>query len=80
MCSTTCLPNFVSLSNTDVLTAILAKRRVELAHEGHRLFDLRKYNLTGPVLGVSEAFRNLFPIPQREVLTSGGIIAQNDKY
>lgn len=74
------LTNFISLSSADILTAILAERRVEFAHEGHRLFDLRRYNLTGPVLGISEAFRNLWPIPQREVLTSGGIIAQNDKY
>jgi hypothetical protein len=74
------LTNFISLSSANILTAILAERRVEFAHEGHRLFDLRRYNLTGPVLGISEAFRNLWPIPQREVLTSGGIIAQNDKY
>ncbi len=68
-------------SDTDViLDAILAERRVELAHEGHRLFDLRRYNKTAAFLGISESFRNLWPIPQREVLTSGGIIAQNDKY
>lgn len=74
------LPNFVSTSSANILTAILAERRVELAHEGHRLFDLRRLNLTGPVLGISESFRNLWPIPQREVLTSGGVIIQNDKY
>ncbi len=74
------LTALVSLSSSTILTAILAERRVELAHEGHRLFDLRRYNLTGSVLGISESFRNLWPIPQREVLTSGGIIVQNDKY
>lgn len=74
------LTPLVSLSNAAVLTAILAERRVELAHEGHRLFDLRRYNLTGTTLGISEAFRNLWPIPQREVLTSGAIIAQNPNY
>ena len=76
----TCLSSFVSLSNDAVLTEILAEKRVELAHESHRLFDLRRYNFTSPLLGVSEPFKNLFPIPQKEVLTTGGIISQNDKY
>jgi hypothetical protein len=74
------LSPLVSTSVDVILDAILAERRVELAHEGHRLFDLRRYNKTGAFLGISEAFRNLWPIPQREVLTSGGIITQNDKY
>lgn len=74
------LASFVSLSSADILTAILAERRVEFAHEGHRLFDLRRYNLTSSTLGISEPFRNLWPIPQREVLTSGGIIEQNPNY
>lgn len=74
------LTAFVSLVSADILDAILAERRVELAHEGHRLFDLRRYNKTASFLGISEPYRNLFPIPQREVLTSGNIIVQNDKY
>lgn len=69
----------VSVSQTDILTAILAERRVELAHEGHRWFDLRRYNLTS-TLGIAQAYRALYPIPQREVLTSGNIISQNTGY
>ncbi|TKB97791.1 RagB/SusD family nutrient uptake outer membrane protein [Pedobacter cryophilus] len=74
------LTPLISLSSTVILDAILAERRVELAHEGHRLFDLRRYDKTGTALGISEPFRNLWPIPQREVLTSGNIIVQNDLY
>lgn len=73
------LTPFVSVSKDDILMAILKERRLELAHEGHRWFDLRRYNLIS-TLGVSQPFRALFPIPQREVLTSGGVIAQNDQY
>jgi len=73
------LANLVTISTTAILEDILKERRVELAHEGHRWFDLRRYNRTSD-LNISEPFRNLWPIPQREVLTSGGIIAQNDKY
>ena len=69
----------VSISQADILTAILAERRVELAHEGHRWFDLRRFNLTS-TLGIAQAYRALYPIPQREVLTTGGIIAQNAGY
>ena len=74
------ITSFLSLSTPAILDAVLAERRVELAHEGHRLFDLRRYNATGAVLGISEPFRNLFPIPQREVLTSGGVIVQTTGY
>ncbi len=73
------LPNFVSSSSAEILDAILRERRVELAHEGHRWFDLRRYNRTS-TLGISQPFRALWPIPQREVLTSGGIITQNTGY
>jgi hypothetical protein len=73
------LTPLVSVVKQDILDAILKERRVELAHEGHRWFDLRRYNLIS-TLGVTQAFRALWPIPQREVLTSGGIIKQNDQY
>jgi len=69
----------VSVSQADILTAILAERRVELAHEGHRWFDLRRYNLIS-TLGITQTYRALYPIPQREVLTSGNVIAQNTGY
>lgn len=68
-------PSFAA-GQADLLTAIRKERRLELAHEGHRFFDLRRYNTTGNV----QTFRNLFPLPQSEVINSGGVIAQNPGY
>ncbi len=73
------LPALVLVSQTDILEAILRERRVELAHEGHRWFDLRRFGRVA-TLGISQPFRALWPIPQREVLTSGSIITQNVGY
>lgn len=62
---------------TDVLlTDIRLQRRLELAHEGHRFFDMRRYNETG----LTQTFRNLFPIPQTEIINSKGIVTQNPSY
>ena len=69
----------IAATQADLLLAIEKERRIELAHEGHRWFDLRRYNKTS-TLGVTQGFRNLWPIPDREVTTSGGIIAQNPGY
>lgn len=73
------LPNTTAATPAELIAAIQRERRVELAHEGHRWFDLRRYNNYSTV-GITEPFRSLWPIPQREVLTSGGIIAQNPSY
>jgi hypothetical protein len=73
------LSNTTAATVTDLVNAIKRERRVELAHEGHRWFDLRRYNSIGDV-GIAESFRALWPIPQRETLTSAGVIAQNPGY
>jgi starch-binding outer membrane protein, SusD/RagB family len=48
-----------------LLTAILQERRVELAFEGHRFFDLRRHGVATTVLALA-ANRLLFPVPQAE--------------
>jgi hypothetical protein len=73
------LANTTAATVTDLVTAIRNERRVELAHEGHRWFDLRRYNRYTDV-GITEPHRSLFPLPQREVLSSGNIIKQNTGY
>jgi hypothetical protein len=81
--------NTTATTTATLMTAILKERRVEFAHEGHRFFDLKRTNLLATTIGASyfgisgtinNTFRALWPIPQREVLTSGGIIAQNTGY
>lgn len=65
------LPARTALAGTALINAILQERRVELAHEGLRWFDLRRTNSVATTLsGFTQPFRNLWPIPQREVLNS----------
>lgn len=66
----------VAATQADLLTAIRKERRLELAHEGNRFFDLRRYNTTG----FTQTFRNLFPIPQAEIINSSGLVTQNPGY
>lgn len=66
-------------TQADLLTAIEKERRIELAHEGHRWFDVRRYNKLTSV-GITQPFRALWPIPDREVKTSGNVISQNAGY
>jgi hypothetical protein len=61
------------------LTSILAERKLELAHEGHAIHDLKR--LQGSADGFAyNANEMVFPIPQREVDASNNIITQNDGY
>ncbi|MCM4155491.1 RagB/SusD family nutrient uptake outer membrane protein [Gramella sp. AN32] len=78
---------------TDPVTSItkqdlLDERRVELAFENHRFFDLVRFGVAQEVLS---AFSNvngynfsatdlLLPIPQREINLSNGLMEQNPGY
>jgi starch-binding outer membrane protein, SusD/RagB family len=57
-----------TVTQDELLQAVLDERRLEFALEGHRFFDLRRiYGTAGTAefLGIPE-FRLLFPIPQDE--------------
>lgn len=73
------LTDAVAVTEADLMTAIEKERRIELAFEGHRWFDIRRYNKLASV-GITQSFRALWPIPQREVLTTQNVIAQNPGY
>jgi len=68
--------------------AIAHERRIELAMESHRWFDLVRTGKAEEVMsaiGTSEGFtyesyRVLFPIPQREIDVSDGCLDQNPDY
>jgi starch-binding outer membrane protein, SusD/RagB family len=58
------LPESVATTE-QLISAILQERRVELAMEGHRFFDLRRTGRAEQVLNIA-ANRLVFPIPQAE--------------
>jgi starch-binding outer membrane protein, SusD/RagB family len=61
------------------LADILAERKLELAHEGQAIHDRKRLRLTTDAIAY-DADRIVFPIPQREVDASKGIITQNSGY
>jgi starch-binding outer membrane protein, SusD/RagB family len=73
------LSDAAETTSAGLVNAILKERRLEFAHEGYRWLDLRRtgrWNATG----LTEDFRSRWPIPQREVQTSAGLITQNTGY
>lgn len=69
------LPNYVVITLND----ILLERRLELAHEGQRIEDIKR--LRGTADGFAyNSDRLVFPIPQRDVDASNGVIQQNPGY
>ncbi|MGC1514274.1 MAG: RagB/SusD family nutrient uptake outer membrane protein [Maribacter sp.] len=68
-------------SQAGVRQAIQNERRLELAFEGHRWFDLVRTGTVDAEMGetISSDY-NVFPIPNSEILASGGVITQNAGY
>lgn len=61
-----------------LLNEIYLQRRLELAHEGHQWFDLRRTNRVQTAIpAYTQTFRNLWPIPFQEILNSGNVLVQN---
>ncbi len=80
------LPDLTAANKEDARQVIWLERRLELAMEQQRWFDLVRQGRAGEVmiaagkdkfrLGVNE----LFPIPQSEIDLSGGMLRQNPGY
>lgn len=74
--------NVASLSTVstkdELIDKIFLERRVELAYESHRWFDLIRKNKAQQVLGITDANKLLLPIPKQEVLV--GSLTQNQGY
>lgn len=68
-----------ALTQAALLDAIAQERRVELAMEGHRWFDLVRTGRAQALLGIIDPNRLLFPIPFRETVNNPNI-TQNSGY
>jgi hypothetical protein len=77
------LPDITVTDKSSLRDIILHERRVELALEGHRFWDLvrtdRAADVLGP-LGFIEGQHELMPIPQSEIDLSQGSLTQNDNW
>jgi tetratricopeptide (TPR) repeat protein len=77
------LPDVTETNKDRLRDSILQERRVELALEGHRFWDLVRTNKAGQVLGplgFVAGKHEMLPIPQTERDLSGERLEQNQNY
>ena len=75
------LSNSTATTQAEVRQAIQDERRLELAFEGQRWFDLVRTGTVEAELGQTVDSRYfLFPIPISEILATDGVITQNPGY
>lgn len=79
------LPNVTTTVQSDLRQAIWRERRVELAFEHDRWFDLVRQGRAAEVLRAQgknfvTGKHELFPIPQTQIQLSGGALTQNPGY
>ena len=71
----------LNVSGNALTNAIYQERRVELAGEGHRFFDLvRTGRAAGEIDGFVTGKHEVFPIPLIEIELAGSVWQQNDNY
>lgn len=74
------LSNTTAATQAQLLSAILDERRLELAHEGHRFFDLRRYGRLDLLGMTTNSHRVRLPIPLTELFRSGSVLEKNPGY
>jgi hypothetical protein len=79
------LPDVTTTNQAELRMAIWNERRLELAFEHDRWFDLIRQGRAGEVMrALGKPFvdgkHELFPIPQRQIEVSGGQLTQNPGY
>lgn len=77
------LPDITETDQEKLRNIILNERRVELALEGHRFWDLVRTGKAAEVLGARgfvAGKHEVFPIPQNQIDLSQGLLEQNDNW
>jgi hypothetical protein len=65
----------------DLMEAMMQEKRVELAFEPHRWFDITRWEIGSSLFGSSWNDKyNLFPFPLTEIERSNGLLTQNSGY
>jgi hypothetical protein len=78
----TILPKITTTDQTELRAKIHQERRIELAMEWERFYDLVRWDEAKTAIGANFVVgkHELFPIPQTEIDKSEGLITQNPKY
>ena len=78
------LPGVMTTTQNELRDIVRHERRVELAFEITRFWDLRRWNLLEPALSAAgkpyTPARKYAPIPQTQIDLSLGVLKQNDGY